>query len=182
MNTNITLTAALAAIACFSASCGEKKKTPAANPSAEHDHSNCTHDHGHADGDGHGHSHAQKIAGPLGGRVLTKISPHAEFFVTKDQKIKITFLNEDNQPIALGVRSAKIQMGKRNAPTTLELSPSADQMSLLSSSSIPEGNMIDTYVTFKMSPDAKPIRESFILNLSECSSCDYLEYACTCDH
>lgn len=148
-------------------------------------------DHGpgaHGENDGHnhddhsGHSHAKKVAGPNGGRVLTDVEPHAEFFVTSDKKIQITFLSDDNQPAALATQSVSVVMGKRSAPTKISLVPSADQASLVSETTIPEGNNIDTYVTFKMTADSKPVRSSFILNLSDCPSCDYLEYACTCDH
>jgi hypothetical protein len=42
------------------------------------------HDHGDHDGHDHG-KHAKKIAGPNGGRVLTGVEPHLEFFLTKDR-------------------------------------------------------------------------------------------------
>ena len=49
-------------------------------------------DHGHDDHKGH--AHEKKIAGPNGGRVLTKVEPHLEFFVTKDHKIQITAVDD----------------------------------------------------------------------------------------
>jgi hypothetical protein len=41
------------------------------------------------------HDHDKKEAGPNGGRLLTALDPHAEFFVTADRKVQITFLDEE---------------------------------------------------------------------------------------
>ena len=45
-----------------------------------------------------------------------------------------------------------------------------------------EGNNLPVIVQIKSKPDAKTVIEKFTLNLSDCPGCDYLEYACTCDH
>ena len=42
------------------------------------------------------HKHEKKEAGPNGGKILTAMEPHAEFFVTSDRKVQITFLGQDN--------------------------------------------------------------------------------------
>lgn len=200
-----TLTATLATLTFAIVSCEEKtaettgtEKTPAA-----HDHSNCNHDHGdkndhkdhdhdgddhdheghNHDGDDHGdHDHAKKVAGPNGGRVITDVEPHAEFFVTADRKVRITFLGADNKPVAVDTQSVNIVCGDRSNPTMLNPAKEADGMSLLSAGTLPEGNNFPTIITFKATSDAAPVRTKFTLNMSNCPSCEYLEYACTCDH
>ena len=42
--------------------------------------------------------------------------------------------------------------------------------------------MLPVIVQIKAKPDAKSVVERFVLNLSDCPGCKYLEYACTCDH
>lgn len=179
--------------------------------SAEQDHSNCNHDddkkedphagHDHdADKDhkGHdldaennkgedqadhsGHDHAEKMAGPNGGKVITAVEPHAEFLVTANRKVRITFLGEDNKPAAAGTQSINIVCGDRSAPTMLTPVKEADGMSFLSAKMLPEGNNFPVIVTFKTGADAAPVRAKFTLNTSDCPNCDYQEYACTCDH
>jgi len=51
-----------------------------------------------------------------------------------------------------------------------------------SRSSFPESNDFPVVVTIKTKPDAKKVRSKFNLNLRDCPTCDYLEYACTFDH
>lgn len=199
MKNTKTLIAALTALTFAFVACGEKKTTEAADPHAGHNHAKGEHKeeavdphagHDHAKGehkeeateDHSGHAHAKKTAGPNGGKVITVIKPHAEFLVTPERKIRITFLSADNKPAAIAQQSVSLILGSRSAPVTLALIKEADGMSLLSETTIPEGNNIDTYVTFKLTPDAKPVRSKFILNMSDCPNCDYLEYACTCDH
>ena len=50
----------------------------------------------------HGHTHAKKEAGPNGGRLLTALEPHAEFFVLPDRRVQITFLDAQDKPVAPG--------------------------------------------------------------------------------
>ncbi|NWK57125.1 hypothetical protein HW115_16000 [Verrucomicrobiaceae bacterium N1E253] len=205
MKTSHILTASLTALTVTLSSCGEKKTTETKKAEKEHDHSNCDHDpkattggsHDH-DGDGenhkehagssahdhddHGHSHDKKVAGPNGGRVITVIEPHAEFLVTPERKVRITFLNEENKAVALGEQSVRMVCGDRNHPSNISFSKEADGMSLLSNETLPKGNQYDTHVTFKMTAEAKPARAKFSLNMNPCSTCDHLEYACTCAH
>ena len=55
-----------------------------------------------ADGHDHaGHSHAAKITGPNKGRVLTELEPHAEFFVTAERKVRLTFVDDAGKPVAI---------------------------------------------------------------------------------
>jgi len=144
---------------------------------AHDDHADHDHDH-----DDHGHDHAKKITGPNGGKVITEVEPHAEFFVTADRKVRITFLGDNNKAIAPGTQSVSVACGDRSNPTMLTLAKEAYGNSLISSSALPAGNNFPTIVTFKATADAKPVYAKFTLNLSDCPSCKYKEYACTCDH
>jgi hypothetical protein len=137
------------------------------------------HDHGDHDGHDHG-KHAKKIAGPNGGRVLTGVEPHLEFFLTKDRKVKITAVDDDGKAVELGEQSVTVTGGSRSNPTRLTFTK--DGNSLISDKAFPEGKMLPVIVQIKAKPDAKSVVERFVLNLSDCPGCKYLEYACTCDH
>jgi hypothetical protein len=128
----------------------------------------------------HGHDHAKKESGPNGGRILTSIEPHAEFLVTEDRKVKITFLDETNKAVPAGDQVVNVTAGERANPTKLTFAKSGDV--LVSEQVLPEGNDYPTVVQIKASPDAKPAVEKFNLNMSKCPECDALEYACTCSH
>ena len=72
--------------------------------------------------------------------------------------------------------------GDQSAPSKLTFSKTEDGMSLISSGKLPEGTKVPTTISLKTSPDADMMRASMTLDLSDCPSCDYKEYACTCDH
>lgn len=158
--------------------------------SANHDHEAAghagdekDHDHdGHEDGDDHGHDHDHEkiVAGPNGGRILHEVEPHAEFFVTAERKIQITFVDDDLEPIAAAAQTVSAIAGDRSSPTSLAFAPSGT--ALLSDGILPEGNDFPVVVSFKTTPDADTVRAKFNLNLEDCPTCDYKEYACTCDH
>jgi hypothetical protein len=146
-----------------------------ADQSDHHDHAQ--HDHDHA-----GHDHGKKEAGPNGGRIITSVEPHAEFSVSKSKKVRITFLDEQNTTaIPLAEQTVDVVCGDRNNPTVLTFTKVADVF-FESNETLPEGNKYPVILTIRTSADAEPVREKFILDLDECTSCDYLEYACTCDH
>lgn len=126
------------------------------------------------------HSAVQKTAGPNGGRILTKVEPHAEFFVTADRKVQITFLGEDGKPVAPAAQTVTVTAGDRSAPVKLTFTQSGD--TLLSEQSLPDGDNFPTVVQIKVTPDARTVVEKFNLNLSLCPGCKLAEYACTCDH
>ena len=138
-------------------------------------------EHKEGDHDGHDHGdHAKKIAGPNGGRVLTGVEPHLEFFLTEDRKVKITAVDDDGKAVDLGEQSVTVIGGSRSKPTRLSFAK--DGNSLVSDKAFPDGKMLPVVVQIKAKPDAKTVTERFVLNLSDCPKCDYLEYACTCDH
>jgi hypothetical protein len=135
-------------------------------------------EHGH---DEHkGHAHEKKIAGPNGGRVLTKVEPHLEFFVTKDHKVQITAVNDKGKAIPLAAQFVRVIGGSRSKPTILSFTKKGN--TLISDKAFPKGKNLPVVVQVKVKPGAKTVIEKFSLNLSDCPGCDYLEYACTCDH
>jgi len=60
--------------------------------------------------------HAEAIKAPNGGRILHEIVPHAEFFITKDRKVQITFVDDEGKAIEDGA-TLKAIGGKLSAPT-----------------------------------------------------------------
>ena len=172
MNTtrNKTIIAALASLSfCF-------------NAYAEEDHTGHNHakgDHSHGE---KGHQHAKKVAGPNGGRIIAEVSPHAEFFVTKERKIQISFLDKKNQVIPVNNQKITLVCGDRTSPTRLKFKKSTDGKSFISTEKLPKGNNIPTIITFKMAPDAKKIRAKLTLNLDQYPTCKHKEYARTCAH
>jgi len=131
--------------------------------------------------DGHGHSHAKKEAGPNGGRLITSIDPHAEFFVMPDRKVQITFVGADGKAIAPADQVVAVTTGDRSAPVKMTFAKSGD-IALVSDQAVPDGNKLPVVVQIKLTPDAKAIVEKFTLDLSQCPGCVHAEYACTCDH
>ena len=123
-----------------------------------------------ADKDKHDHEHAAK-AGPTGGKLITEVEPHVEFFVNKDKKVEIRFIDDDMKVVTLGDRSA---------PTKLSFTKDGDK--LVSDKAIPEGADLPTVVQIREKEGAKAVTEKFNLNLAQCPTCKNKEYACTCAH
>ncbi len=125
-------------------------------------------------------AHEKNAAGPNGGRLITAIEPHAEFLVTPERKVRVTFVGEDGQPVAPAGQTVTVTAGDRAAPATLTFTKTAE--GLLSDGALPEGNDYPTVVVIKPTPDAKPVIARFNLNTTICGGCDRPEYACTCGH
>lgn len=125
------------------------------------------------------HEHATK-AGPTGGKLITGVEPHAEFFVNKSKKVEIRFVNDDNKVVAPGEQVVSVTLGDRSAPTKLAFTKDGDK--LVSDKSIPEGNDLPTVVQIKAKAGEKSVTEKFNLNLNACPTCKNAEYACTCEH
>lgn len=126
----------------------------------------------------HDHEHAK--AGPTGGRLITKVEPHAEFFIADSKKIEIRFVDDDNKILPPGSQVVTVTMGQRNKPSQLRFAREGDK--LVSDKTIPEGNKLPTVVQIREKEGAKPVNVKFNLDLSECSECKHKEYACVCDH
>jgi len=126
------------------------------------------------------HHHEKKVAGPNGGRVLTKIDPHAEFFVTPARKVQITFLGEDGKAIAPTGQTVTMIAGERTSPAKFTFAQEGNV--LVSSAALPAGDGFPAILQFKTTPDAKPVTEKLVVDLSVCSGCSLAEYACICGH
>lgn len=160
-NTKALLTAAL---------CGLILPTPLFAEEKGHDHKkHAEHDHAH-----------HEIKGPNNGKMLMAVEPHAEFFVTKDRKVRITFVNDDGKMIPAKDQTVSIICGDRSNPTRMKMEQKDG--AFVSTNALPKGNDFPTVITIKTKPGEKSVREKFNLNLSDCPTCEFQEYACTCDH
>ena len=119
-------------------------------------------------------------AGPNGGRLMKNIDPYFEFFLMKDRKIKITFLNKNGKIIPPKKQQIMLVGGNRSSPT--KLSFSKKENFLISNDSIPKKKNFPLVLLIKANPEADPVIERFILDSSDCRTCDYKEYACVCSH
>ena len=138
-------------------------------------------DGNHADHD-HGHTHEapKKIKAPNGGRILASVEPNAEFLLTADRKVQITFLDGAGKTVAPAGQVVTVITGERSSPTRLTFTRSGD--TLISDGVVPAGEGFATVVQIKTSPGAKTMTEKFNLLLHTCSGCKLQEYACTCGH
>jgi hypothetical protein len=127
----------------------------------------------------HDHDHAAQ-AGPTGGKLITEVEPHVEFFVNAEKKVEIRFISDDMKVVAPAEQVITVILGDRTAPTTLTFTKDGDK--LISDKAVPEGNDLPTVVQIKTTPDAKTVNEKFNLNLAQCPTCANKEYACTCAH
>jgi hypothetical protein len=127
----------------------------------------------------HDHKHAE-LVGPNKGKILHKVEPHAELFVTKDRKLQITFLDDHGKVIAPTEQTITVICGKRSKPTKLTFEKKDN--AFLSDKALPEGKNIPTVIQIKVKPDAKKAVIRLNLDLNHCAGCDLLEYACTCEH
>ncbi len=125
------------------------------------------------------HDHAAK-AGPTGGKLITAVEPHAEFFVNKDKKVEIRFVDDANKVVAPAAQVVTATLGDRSKPTKLTFTKDGDK--LVSDKPVPAGNDYPTVVTIKTDAKAKAVNAKFNLNMTQCPTCDHAEYACTCDH
>lgn len=126
------------------------------------------------------HTHEKKVAGPNGGRIIATVTPRAEFFVTADRKIQITFLDQAGKAIAPADQIVTVTTGDRSAPKTLTFAKSGN--TLLSTAALPAGNDLPTVVQIKAGATGKTITAKFNVDLSKCGECKLAEYACTCAH
>lgn len=133
-----------------------------------------------ADKHDHDHDHGKVKAGPNGGRLLTEVEPHAEFLVTKDKKVEIRFIDDDNKTVDPGTREVTVTLGQRTRPTKLTFKKDGDK--LVSDKTVPEGNDYPTVVQIREKAGAKAVNAKFNLNMKDCPTCDHAEYACVCDH
>lgn len=122
----------------------------------------------------------KRVAGPNGGRVIETLEPRAEFFVTPDRKVQITFLDKAGKPVAPAEQVVTVTAGQRSAPTKLAFAKSGN--ALVSTTSLPPGDDLPAVVQIKPTPSGKVVTERITVDLSTCGECKLAEYACTCAH
>ena len=138
------------------------------------------------DGGAGGHSHGaaehadKPEGGPNGGRLISIVKPNLEFLVTSERFVQITFLGQDGEVVPAGEQIISAIGGKRSAPTKVAFVKKDGR--LVSTEALPEMKNMPIILQIKTTPDAKSVRETFYLNMSDCPGCDFKEYACICGH
>jgi hypothetical protein len=117
---------------------------------------------------------------PNGGRILTEIEPHAELFVTDEHKVRITILNEKGEMVPAEKQEFAAVTGKRSSPVAMKFIE--EDGIFVSNEALPEGMKVPFILTFRPDPDGEKKTLRMTLDLSDCPTCDHLEYACTCAH
>lgn len=126
------------------------------------------------------HEKGRTVAGPNGGRILEKVEPRAEFFVTAERKVQITFLDKANKPVAPAEQVVTVTVGQRISPTKLAFEKSGN--SFLSTTALPSGDDYPAVVQIKPTASGKTTTERFTLDTTKCGECKLGEYACICAH
>jgi len=177
LRNTLTTCAALATLTIFTSCSGDGQ-----NSHEGHDHDHGEHDHheGHAHDDRESQPSEKKDAGPNGGRIITEVEPHLEFFLLPDHKVQITALTEDSKSTAIGDQIITVTVGDRSAPADLKFSRKGDV--LISDTAFPTGDKLPVIMQIQSGTDAEPVFARFALDLSDCPGCPYKEYACVCDH
>jgi hypothetical protein len=124
--------------------------------------------------------HAEKIiAGPKGGRLLDAEPLKAEFFVTADRTVEITFYDTALNPVDLGTQTVTITTESSTGRAKLDLEKTAT--GFVSTSELPAGDPYRVVVQSRSDAEAKPKNFRIDLNLAMCGGCQSAEYACTCE-
>jgi hypothetical protein len=124
--------------------------------------------------------HAEKIvAGPKGGRLLESEPNKAEFFVTADRKVEITFYDASLKPTDPGAQVVAATAEPSSGKTKLEFEKTAT--GFISKTALPAGDPYRVVVQTRASADAKPKNFRVDLNLANCGGCQKAEYACICE-
>ena len=119
------------------------------------------------------------VGGPKGGRLLDAHGQKAEFFVTNDKKIEITFYDAEMKPTAPGEQVVAVTAEPKSGRTRVALAKTAT--GYVSKAPVPEGMPYRVVVQMRAKPDAKPQNFRVDLDLENCGGCNRAEYACTCD-
>ncbi len=119
------------------------------------------------------------VGGPKGGRLLEADGQKAEFFVTKDRKVEITFYDAALKPIAPGEQVVAITAEPKSGRAKIDLEKTAT--GYVSKTPLPEGDPYRVVVQMRAKADAKPQNFRVDFNLETCGECKRAEYACTCN-
>jgi hypothetical protein len=123
---------------------------------------------------------AEKItAGPKGGRLLDSEPHKAEFFVTPERKVEITFYDASMKPVAAAAQNASVTAELSGGKTDLPLEKAAN--GFISKDPLPAGEPYRVVVQIRAAPESRPKNFRLDLNLATCAECNHAEYACTCE-
>ena len=121
--------------------------------------------------------HHEKMKAPNDGRIISSVTPHAEFLVTKDKKVEIRFM-EAGKVVAPTTQVVTITMGDRANPTKLAFTKDGDK--LVSDKMVPAGDKLPVVLQIAAKEGDKAVTEKFNLDMSACPDCKIAEYACDC--
>lgn len=120
------------------------------------------------------------VAGPKGGRLLDTTPLRAEFFITPERRVEVTFYDAALQPTAPAAQVVSITAEPRTGRTAVALAKT--DSGYASSAPLPESaEPYRVVVQVREAPGAKPQNFRVDLNLAECAECQRAEYACTCE-
>lgn len=123
---------------------------------------------------------AEKIVGgPKGGRLLEADGQKAEFFVTPERKVEITFYDAALKPVAPGEQVVAVTAEPKSGRTKVDLEKTPT--GYVSKTALPEGDPYRVVVQLRAKADAKPQNFRVDFNLETCGECKRAEYACTCN-
>jgi hypothetical protein len=125
------------------------------------------------------HAAEKIVAGPKGGRLLETEPQKAEFFVTKDRKVEISFYDAALKPMAPAAQVVSVTAEPKSGRAKLELEKTAN--GYVSKTALPEGEPYRVVVQVRATPEAKPQNFRVDFNMQICNECKHPEYACTCD-
>jgi hypothetical protein len=94
--------------------------------------------------------------------------------------VRITFVDDDFKPIAAGTQVVSVIAGDRQAPVNLSFATEGN--SRISDKTLPEGEDFPVVVLIKADKESDGFAARFQCNLHDCPTCNFKEYACTCDH
>lgn len=124
--------------------------------------------------------HAETIvAGPKGGRLLDSEPQKAEFFVTPDRKVEVTFYDASLRPVDPGTQVVSVTVEPADGRSKLEMEETPT--GFVSKTALPDGEPYRVVVQTRATPDSKPKNFRIDLELHTCAGCEKAEYACTCD-
>lgn len=118
-------------------------------------------------------------AGPKGGRMLISDAIRAEFFVTAERRVELTFLDQAGHVVPPGSASVTVTAEAPSGRVSLPLA--LKDATLVSTEPLPAGEPYRVVVQVRPSAGARPNNFRIELNLHECGECQHAEYACTCE-
>lgn len=158
---------------------GETDKGPEDHADDEH----VGDDHNASDvREGHEHDGHEQVAlaGPNGGRMIRDVEPSLEFLVRSDRRIELRAFDAEQNAVAFGEQWIQVIGGSRSTPTRMLFTLSEGV--LVSDVPLPQGDSIPVVLRVRKSPAAEVQTIKFNVNLTDCPSCKFKEYACNCAH